>query len=122
MTLSDDPPSCMGGSADGSKVLSFPATEPSIPSHNHAALQAEIVAFPHRRGRPRPRLREIRITAIAGCYPYEGKTRAFQLTDHGLDELLAIAERLEAARRNGWHPHRNDIDAGLAALRAETVP
>jgi cobaltochelatase CobN len=30
----------------------------------------------------------------------------------------AIAERLDAARRRGfWHPRRNDIDAGLAALR-----
>ena len=29
---------------------------------------------------------------------------------------------LEAARRRGlWHPRRNDIDAGLAALRAEPV-
>jgi cobaltochelatase CobN len=35
----------------------------------------------------------------------------------------AIAERLDAARRNGfWHPRRNDIDAGLAALRPEAVP
>jgi cobaltochelatase CobN len=32
----------------------------------------------------------------------------------------AIAERLAAARRHGfWHPRRNDIDANLAALRAE---
>jgi cobaltochelatase CobN len=32
----------------------------------------------------------------------------------------AIAERLDAARRRGfWHPRRNDVDAGLAALRAE---
>ncbi|MGC1353941.1 MAG: cobaltochelatase subunit CobN, partial [Xanthobacteraceae bacterium] len=32
----------------------------------------------------------------------------------------AIADRLDAARRRGfWHPRRNDIDAGLAALRAE---
>jgi cobaltochelatase CobN len=31
----------------------------------------------------------------------------------------AIAERLDAARRRGfWHPRRNDVDAGLAALRA----
>jgi len=30
----------------------------------------------------------------------------------------AIAERLDAARGRGlWHPRRNDIDAGLAALR-----
>jgi len=32
----------------------------------------------------------------------------------------AIAERLDAARRLGfWHPRRNDVDAGLAVLRAE---
>jgi cobaltochelatase CobN len=31
----------------------------------------------------------------------------------------AIAGRLDAARCNGfWHPRRNDVDAGLAALRA----
>jgi len=30
----------------------------------------------------------------------------------------AIAERLEAMRRQGlWHPRRNDVDIGLAALR-----
>jgi cobaltochelatase CobN len=35
----------------------------------------------------------------------------------------AIAERLDAARRRGfWHPHRNDVDAGFALLRAETMP
>jgi cobaltochelatase CobN len=35
----------------------------------------------------------------------------------------AIADRLDAARRRGlWHPRRNDVDADLAALRAETVP
>jgi cobaltochelatase CobN len=35
----------------------------------------------------------------------------------------AIAERLDAARRRGfWHPRRNDIDADLAALRAEARP
>jgi cobaltochelatase CobN len=33
----------------------------------------------------------------------------------------AIAEKLDAARHRGfWHPRRNDIDAGFAALRAET--
>jgi cobaltochelatase CobN len=30
----------------------------------------------------------------------------------------ALAERLEAARRRGlWHPRRNDVEGGLAALR-----
>ena len=34
----------------------------------------------------------------------------------------AIAERLDGARRRGvWHPRRNDVDAGLAALRAEVT-
>jgi hypothetical protein len=42
-----------------------------------------------------PRLREVRVTALAGRYPYGGVTRSFQLTDHGLDELIATAERLE---------------------------
>jgi cobaltochelatase CobN len=35
----------------------------------------------------------------------------------------AIADRLDTARRRGlWHPRRNDVDADLAALRAEAVP
>jgi cobaltochelatase CobN len=34
----------------------------------------------------------------------------------------AMAEKFDAARRRGfWHPRRNDIDAGLAALRAEAM-
>ena len=34
----------------------------------------------------------------------------------------AIAERLDMARRLGlWHPRRNDIDASLAAVRAEAA-
>jgi cobaltochelatase CobN len=34
----------------------------------------------------------------------------------------AIADRLDAARRCGfWHPRRNDVDAGLAALRTEAA-
>jgi len=32
--------------------------------------------------------------------------------------LRKVAERLDAMRRHGfWHPRRNDVDAGLAALR-----
>jgi cobaltochelatase CobN len=35
---------------------------------------------------------------------------------------LAIAERLETARRRGlWHPRRNDIDADIAAFRSEAA-
>jgi cobaltochelatase CobN len=34
----------------------------------------------------------------------------------------AIAARLDAARRRGfWHPHRNDVDAALARLRADAA-
>ena len=34
----------------------------------------------------------------------------------------AIADRLDAARLLGvWHPRRNDVDAGLADLRAGTT-
>ena len=34
----------------------------------------------------------------------------------------AIAERFDSARRLGlWHPRRNDIDAGLALIRAEAA-
>jgi cobaltochelatase CobN len=35
----------------------------------------------------------------------------------------AIATRLDTARRRGlWHPRRNDVDAGLAALMNEGTP
>jgi cobaltochelatase CobN len=36
------------------------------------------------------------------------------------DAANAIAQRLDTARHHGlWHPRRNDVDAGFAALRAE---
>ena len=46
------------------------------------------------------------------------------VTDKGLPLLAglkeAIAARLDTARRRGlWHPRRNDVDAGLAALMNE---
>ncbi len=38
------------------------------------------------------------------------------------EAAAAIAERLDEARRRGfWHPRRNDVDAGLAALRVEVA-
>jgi len=47
--------------------------------------------------------------------------RAFLLRENP-DAAAAIAERLDEARRRGfWHPRRNDVDAGFAALRAEAV-
>ena len=55
------------------------------------------------------------------AYVADATVRDFLLRENP-QAAAAIAERLDAARRNGfWHPHRNDIDAGLAALRAETV-
>ena len=44
----------------------------------------------------RPRLREVRITALAGRYPYGGVTKSFALSDQSLAALIAFAERLEA--------------------------
>jgi hypothetical protein len=46
----------------------------------------------------RPRLREVRLTALAGRYPNGGITRSFQLTDLDLGLLIATAERLEGRR------------------------
>ncbi len=57
---------------------------------------------------------------------YDAYVADQQVSDFLLRENLqaaaTIAERLDAARRRGfWHPRRNDVDAGLAALRAETA-
>ena len=47
--------------------------------------------------------------------------RAFLLRENPA-AARAIAERLDAARRNGWwHPRRNDIDADLRAMMAEAA-
>jgi hypothetical protein len=43
---------------------------------------------------PLPRRIDVRISAADGRAP-TGRSRAFRLSDHGLDELLAHAERLE---------------------------
>jgi len=51
----------------------------------------------------------------------DSEVRAFLLRENP-HTAAAIVERLEAARRRGLlQPRRNDIDAGLAALRAEAV-
>ncbi len=53
------------------------------------------------------------------AYVADPNVRAFLLRENPR-AAAAIAERLDAARRRGlWHPRRNDVDAGLAALRAE---
>jgi cobaltochelatase CobN len=55
------------------------------------------------------------------AYVTDSEVRAFLLRENP-QAAAAIVERLEAARRRGlWHPRRNDIDAGLAALRTEAV-
>ena len=53
------------------------------------------------------------------AYVADADVRAFLLRENP-QAAAAIADRLDAARRRGfWHPRRNDVDAGLAALRAE---
>jgi len=56
------------------------------------------------------------------AYVGDDAVRAFLLRENP-QAAAAIAERLDTARRRGfWHPRRNDIDAGLAALRPEAAP
>jgi hypothetical protein len=96
MTRDIDPPR-HGSSADGPKVLCFPATNlPPIPPEA-AALQAELVAFPHRRGRQRPRRIEAQISVRDGPAPI-GRSRRFLLT---LDELLELIAHLESIEARG---------------------
>jgi cobaltochelatase CobN len=58
---------------------------------------------------------------IHDAYVADADVRAFLLRENP-QAAAAIAERLDAARRRGfWHPRRNDVDAGLAALRAEAA-
>jgi cobaltochelatase CobN len=53
------------------------------------------------------------------AYVADPDVRAFLLRENP-DAAAAIAERLDTARRHGfWHPRRNDVDAGLAALYSE---
>jgi hypothetical protein len=46
---------------------------------------------------PRPRRLEVRINATEARYPY-GRTRPFRLAHDELDELIAVALRLETRR------------------------
>jgi cobaltochelatase CobN len=56
------------------------------------------------------------------AYVADADVRAFLLRENP-QATAAIADRLDAARRRGfWHPRRNDIDAGLAALRLLPSP
>ncbi len=61
------------------------------------------------------------IDLVHDAYLVDARVRAFLLAENPA-AARAIAERFDAARRLGfWHPRRNDIDASLDALRAETV-
>jgi cobaltochelatase CobN len=56
------------------------------------------------------------------AYVADPNVREFLLRENR-DAARAIAERLDTMRRRGfWHPRRNDIDAGLAALGGEAAP
>jgi cobaltochelatase CobN len=58
---------------------------------------------------------------IHDAYVADADVRGFLLRENP-QAAAAIAERLDTARRRGfWHPHRNDVDAGLAALRMEAA-
>jgi len=55
------------------------------------------------------------------AYVADPDVRAFLLRENP-QAAVAIAERLDDARRRGfWHPRRNDVDASLAALGAEAT-
>jgi cobaltochelatase CobN len=59
---------------------------------------------------------------LYGAYVADPEVRDFLLSENR-QAARAIAAQLDAARRRGfWHPRRNDVDAGLAALRAEAAP
>ncbi|MEA2997106.1 MAG: cobaltochelatase CobN, partial [Alphaproteobacteria bacterium] len=58
---------------------------------------------------------------VHDAYVADPTVRAFLLAQNPA-AARAIAERLDAARRRGlWHPHRNHVDADLAALRADAL-
>jgi cobaltochelatase CobN len=55
------------------------------------------------------------------AYVADPAVRDFLLRENP-DAAAAIAARLDDAHRRGlWHPRRNDVDAGFAALKAEAV-
>jgi cobaltochelatase CobN len=59
---------------------------------------------------------------LYAAYVVDADVRAFLLCENP-QAAAAIAARLDSARRRGfWHPRRNDVDTGLAALCAEAAP
>jgi cobaltochelatase CobN len=76
-----------------------------------------LVAFAETTGAVRSELFDL----LHDAYVADPEVSAF-LTRENPAAAAAIAERLDDARRRGlWHPRRNDVDAGFAALRAEAV-
>jgi cobaltochelatase CobN len=62
------------------------------------------------------------IDLVHEAYLADQQVRAFLLRENPA-AARAIAERLADARRQGlWHSRRNDVDATLAALLAESAP
>jgi cobaltochelatase CobN len=62
------------------------------------------------------------IDLVHDAYLADQRVCAFLLRENP-EAARAIAERLASARRQGlWHPRRNDVDATLAALVAESGP
>jgi cobaltochelatase CobN len=58
---------------------------------------------------------------VHDAYLGDARVRDFLMLENPA-AARAIAERFDMARRLGlWHPRRNDIDAGLAAVRAEAA-
>jgi len=58
---------------------------------------------------------------LHAAYVADPAVHAFLLRENP-QAAAAIAERLDAARQQGlWHPRRNDIDAGLVALRGQAA-
>jgi cobaltochelatase CobN len=61
------------------------------------------------------------IDLVYEAYIGDPQVREFLLRENRA-AARAIAECLECARRNGWwHPRRNDIDAGLSALKVQAT-
>ncbi len=76
-----------------------------------------LVAFAETTGRVDPSL----LDALHAAYLGDEEVRAF-LMDQNPKAAAAMAARFADARRRGlWHARRNDIDADLAALRAEAA-
>jgi cobaltochelatase CobN len=63
----------------------------------------------------------VMLDLVHDAYLADAKVRDFLMLENPA-AARAIAERLDMARRLGlWHPRRNDIDASLAAVRAEAA-